>query len=152
MSGKLFIIGHKIEQENSAKSIDKDADTPTLNAVNGINAAGLHNQLSSANKMLRKINKATFVDEQTYFYNDTPARLLRFNLPLEAIINEVKTRDYVSTFEGGDNKLVRVHHEYSNAICSTFGDNMSSVENILTILEKQSSEKQSSKNQSSKNQ
>jgi hypothetical protein len=169
-----------IEQETGAKAIDEDAETPTLNAVNGINAAGVHNQLSSANKMLREINKATFIDEQAYSYNDIPTRLLRFNLPLEAVINDAKTRDYVSTFEGVykividqdgvpletqiefkgkgraflvlsvkvdnsevskfevvDNRLVRVHHEYSNAIYSTFGDNMSSGVNILTILENQ---------------
>jgi hypothetical protein len=167
-----------IEEESSAKAVDEEADTPTLNAVNGINAAGLRDQLSSANKMLREINKATFIDEQATTYNNSPARLLRFNLPLEAIINDAKTRDYVSTFEGVykividengvpletqlefngkgrafivlsvkvdnsevskfeviDNRLVRVHHEYSNAISSTFGDNISSGQNTLTILD-----------------
>jgi hypothetical protein len=166
-----------IEQESGAKAIDEEAETPTLNAVNGINAAALHNQLSSANNMLREINKATFIDQQAYSYNDTPALLLRFNLPLEAIIDDAKTRDYVSTFEGVykividkdgvpletqmefkgkgraflvlsvkvdntevsrfevvDTRLVRVHHEYSNAIYSTFGDNMSSGKNTLTIF------------------
>jgi hypothetical protein len=129
--------------------------------------------------MLREINKATFIDEQAYSYNNTAARLLRFSLPLEAIINDAKTRDYVSTFEGVykividksgvpletqmefkgkgraflvlsvkvdnsevskfevvDNRLIRVHHEYSNAIYSTFGDNKSSGQNTLTIFEK----------------
>lgn len=167
-----------LEQESMAKAIDEEADTPTLNAVDSVNAASLRYQLSSANKMLREINKASFIDETIHSYNDAPARLLRFNLPLEAIITDAKTRDYVSTFEGifkividengvpletqlefngkgraflvlsvkvensevskfevVDNRLVRIHHEYSNAISSTFGDNMTSGKNTLTIIE-----------------
>lgn len=90
----------RIEDEAAQKALDEEADTPTSNAVRGINAPQLKRLLSSANSLSRLIAKATYTGEEAHRYEDRDLRLLSFELPLEAIIDDKKTREYVSKFEG----------------------------------------------------
>jgi hypothetical protein len=93
-------VMNKIEAESMQKSLDEKSDTPTLNAVRDINATRMRNLLSAAPNLLRRIAKAEFVGEEQHEFEGQPARLLTFSLPLEAIIDDKKTREYVSKFEG----------------------------------------------------
>lgn len=93
-------VMNKIEAESMEKIVDEEADTPTLNAVGDINATRMRNLLSASSSMNRRIAKAEFVSEEAQEFEGQPARLLTFNLPLNAIIDDKKTREYVSKFEG----------------------------------------------------
>lgn len=93
-------VMNKIEAESMEKIVDEEADTPTLNAVGDINATRMRNLLSASSSMNRRIAKAEFVSEEVQEFEGQPARLLTFNLPLDAIIDDKKTREYVSKFEG----------------------------------------------------
>lgn len=90
----------KIEAESMQKILDEEIDTPTLNAVGDINATAMRNLLSASSSLKRRIAKAEFVGEEQQDFEGRPARLLTFNLPLDAIIDDKKTRKYVSKFEG----------------------------------------------------
>jgi len=90
----------KIEAESMQKILDEDTDTPTLNAVGDIDATEMRNLLSASPSLKRRIAKAEFVSEEQQEFEGQPARLLTFNLPLDAIIDDKKTREYVSKFEG----------------------------------------------------
>lgn len=90
----------KIDAESMQKILDEETDTPTLNAVGDITATGMRNLLSASPSLQRRIAKAEFVAEEQQEFEGQPARLLTFNLPLDAIIDDKKTREYVSKFEG----------------------------------------------------
>ncbi|MFC3121165.1 hypothetical protein [Agaribacter flavus] len=89
-----------MEEEAKAKALDEESKTPTLNAVYDVNAVNLDYQLSAAKRILRRIEKASFIEEETATHEGKQVSILRFNLPLEAIITDAKTRRYVSKFEG----------------------------------------------------
>lgn len=91
-------ILEKMELEARQRIEDEDAETVTLNAIDRINATELHEMLSAASSLLRRIDQAQFVDEQQDQYKDETVRLLRFNIPVEQIIRDKKTRSYVSKF------------------------------------------------------
>jgi hypothetical protein len=93
-------VMNKIEVESMQKILDEETDTPTLNAVGDINATRMRNLLSASPSLMRRIAKAEFVSEQKQEFEGKPARLLSFNLPIEAIIDDKKARQYVSKFEG----------------------------------------------------
>ena len=90
----------KIEAESMQKALDEESDTPTLNAVRDINASGMRNLLSASGSLQRRLAKAEYIGEAPQEFKGQPARLLSFNLPLEAIVDDKKTREYVSKFEG----------------------------------------------------
>jgi hypothetical protein len=93
-------VMNKIEAESMQKNLDEETDTPTLNAVRDINATRMRDLLSAGQSLQRRIAKAEFVSEEQQNIEGRPARLLTFNLPLDAIIDDKKTREYVSKFEG----------------------------------------------------
>jgi len=94
----------KVEKEANAKEENEEAKTPTLNAINDIEATTLRNMLSGSNSILRSLKKASFTDEQEIDYQSNEqmikARVLHFDLPLEAIIDDKEVRDYVDDFTG----------------------------------------------------
>jgi hypothetical protein len=94
------VVMDKIEVESMQKILDEETDTPTLNAVRDINATEMRNLLSASPSLKRRIAKAEFVKEEQLEFEGQAARLLTFKLPLEAIIDDKKTRQYVSKFEG----------------------------------------------------
>ena len=90
----------QIENEENEKERNEDASTPTLNAINDIEVRELRNMLSAAPKLSRSLIKAQFIKEEEIIYKDQDARILHFNLPLEAIISDKDVRSYVDDFEG----------------------------------------------------
>jgi hypothetical protein len=90
----------KLEQEAAQKEQDEEAQTPTLNAVNGVGVAEMNTMLSSAPNLLRSLKKATFINEEVVLYNESNVRQLNFTLPLEAIIENKEVHEYVDDFKG----------------------------------------------------
>lgn len=90
----------KIEREAMQKTLNEESETPTLTAVRDINATGMRNLLSASSGLQRMIAKAEFIGEEALMTNEQPSRLLSFSLPIDAIIDDKKTRDYVNKFEG----------------------------------------------------
>lgn len=90
----------QIDNEENEKERNEDASTPTLNAINDIEVRELRNMLSAAPKLSRSLIKAQFIKEEEIIFKDQDARVLHFNLPLEAIISDKDVRSYVDDFEG----------------------------------------------------
>ena len=90
----------RLEEEENEKEHNEESNTPTLNAVNDIEASDLRNMLSAAPKLSRSLIKAEFLKEEIITYQEEDARILHFNLPLEAIINDKDVRSYVDDFAG----------------------------------------------------
>ncbi len=95
-----------VETEAMQRTHDEEAETPTLNAIRDISARGLRNTLSASASLQRRLAKAEFVSEVAKEFEGKPARLLSFNLPLDAIISDKKTREYVKKFEGNYTILI----------------------------------------------
>jgi hypothetical protein len=93
-------ILHQIKVEENEKERNEETNTPTLNAINNIKASELRNMLSAAPKLMRSLIKAEFLKEEAMVYQEKDARILHFNLPLEAIIKDKDVRSYVDDFEG----------------------------------------------------
>jgi len=88
------------ENEANAKEKDEEVNTPTLNAINDIEATELRNMLSAAASITRTLKKATFINEQAVDSDNQQTRVLNFSLPLEAIIDNKEVRGYVDDFKG----------------------------------------------------
>jgi hypothetical protein len=97
---------NNLELEATDKENNEDADTPTLNAVRGVGVSEMKNMLSSAANLLRRLNKATFVDEKEVIFQDKQVRQLSFTLPLEAIIENKEVHEYVDDFKGSYQILI----------------------------------------------
>lgn len=89
----------KLEIETQQKEVDAEKNTPTLNAIDDINIAELHNMLSSAPQILRLLNKATFINEEVISLDEQSFRQLNFTLPLETIISNKEVHEYVDDFQ-----------------------------------------------------
>lgn len=89
----------KMEKEALDKAENEEAETMTLNAIDGINASELHSMLSASASLLRDIQQAEYLDEKLDIYNKHPARLLRFKLPMKYFISDKETRSYVKKFD-----------------------------------------------------
>lgn len=89
-----------VDAEAYNKIKDENADTPTLNAVNRIEATELKTLLSSASSLIRRLEQATFIDEQEIDYLGKAMRILNFELPIETIVSDKRTREYVDNFQG----------------------------------------------------
>lgn len=96
----------QLESEENEKESDEEANTPTLNAINDIEASELRNMLSASADLNRTLIKAQFVKEEVITYQDKDARILHFDLPLEAIISDKDVRSYVNDFEGKYNIII----------------------------------------------
>ena len=90
----------KIAQEENEKQSNEEANTPTLNAIDDIDAGELSNMLSAAAQLRRSLNKAKFTREEVIDYQGKEMRELHFDLPLEAIITDKEVRSYVNDFKG----------------------------------------------------
>lgn len=96
----------KLELEAEQKEHDDDANTPTLNAVNGVGVAEMSTMLSAAPNLLRTLKKATFINEDVATLNELNVRQLNFTLPLEAIIDNKEVHEYVDEFKGEFSVLI----------------------------------------------
>lgn len=89
-----------IAREENEKENNEEANTPTLNAIDDIDAGELSNMLSAAAHLRRSLNKAQFSREEVIDYQGKEMRELHFDLPLEAIITDKEVRSYVDDFKG----------------------------------------------------
>ncbi|WP_206484090.1 hypothetical protein [Thalassotalea sp. G2M2-11] len=90
----------KLDNESNLKQQNEDANTPTLNAVGGVGVAEMKRMLSAAPSLLRFIDKAIYLNEETVSYHDKNMRQLNFSLPLHAIIENKEVHEYVDDFSG----------------------------------------------------
>jgi len=88
----------KSEFETNEKEKDEEVDTPTLNAIDDIEATELRNMLSSAASLLRTINKAKWLSEEDVDFQNRTMRRLHLELPLETVISNKEVREYVDKF------------------------------------------------------
>jgi hypothetical protein len=84
--------------ESKLRTEDEDADTPTRNALNDINAIDIHSVLNAAQGIEQLLTQATLVDETPIERAGKPLRQLNFTLPLETLIRDKQTRKYVKKF------------------------------------------------------
>jgi hypothetical protein len=89
----------RIDQESQEKIQDEEANTPTLYAIDTFNTQQLKNALNAASQLQRTLSQADFQHEQVIDYQGKSLRKLTFHMPLESIISNKKTRDYVDDFE-----------------------------------------------------
>lgn len=90
----------KIDQEKQLKADNEEALTPTLNAMERLETTSMKNMLSASQDLARFLAKAEFEKEERTELMGSPARRLFFNLPLDSIVSEKETREYVDEFEG----------------------------------------------------
>lgn len=88
------------DEESNLRIKDEEADTPTLNAVDRLEATELRTYLSSSSSLLRRLDQAMFIDEQEVVYYGEVVRVLNFELPMKTIVSDKRTREYVDEFEG----------------------------------------------------
>lgn len=96
----------KLEQEATEKENNDEAETPTMNAVNGVGVAEMRNMLSAAPHLLRSLKKAKFENEELVQYQDKTVRQLNFTLPLAAIIDNKDVHEYVDDFSASYQLLI----------------------------------------------
>lgn len=89
----------KLEQERQLRTENEEADTPTLNALSRLDAIDLNAMVAAAANLQRSLQRAQFVQEQARLIDGRAVRTLRFALPLEAVLQDKKTRGYVSSFD-----------------------------------------------------
>lgn len=89
-----------VEQEQRAKTEDEEINTPTLMALDGLDAIDLQTMLSAANSLERALLSSEYVGVLEQPETDEGETVLQFDLPLEAIIDDKKTREYVNKFDG----------------------------------------------------
>lgn len=90
----------QIELEQVAKMQDEEVNTPTLMALGNLDAMDFKGMISASNGILRLITKSEFVSATQLEDTTRATTVLRYKLPLEAIIDDKTTREYVNKFEG----------------------------------------------------
>jgi len=90
----------KIDQEKREKANDEETLTPTLNAMERLDTPVMKNMVSASQELSRFLSKAQFEKEEATEFMSKPARRLFFNLPLDSIVDDKETREYVDEFEG----------------------------------------------------
>lgn len=96
----------KLEQEASEQIKDENAETPTLNAIDKNRATEIKSILSAAPDISRTIAQASFVNEVEVNIDGKILRKLNFELPVSAIINDKRTREYVSKFQSNYSVII----------------------------------------------
>ena len=88
----------KMALEKQAKAQDENTLSPTLDAASKLKAIDLHRALAASTDFLQFIAKGEYISEKLVKFNDQNIRLLSFELPMEAIISNKRTREYVDDF------------------------------------------------------
>lgn len=88
----------KIAVEKKAKAKNEDALAPTLDAAIKLNAIELQKTLSSSSNLVDFIEQTTFISEEKVMLKDQEVRLLTFDLAMETLITNKRTRKYVDDF------------------------------------------------------
>ena len=87
-----------LQTERALRADNEDAETPTLRAVNNIDAGDISRILNSSFGLMQLLKKAAFVNEQTIEKEGLTLRQLNFTLPLDSLISDKQIRKYVRTF------------------------------------------------------
>ena len=90
----------QVEEEQAAKTENEEVNTPAMMALENLDAIDFQNMISAAPGLQRLIQRSSFagiIESEEMVEGET---VLEFDLPLEAIIDDKKTREYVNTFEG----------------------------------------------------
>jgi hypothetical protein len=95
----------QIAIETEANIVDETAKTPTLDAINGTGMSSLMRTLSPADSVRKLLKNARLKAVETLSGKDDADRTvitkrLHFSLPMEAIIDDKETREYVKDFSG----------------------------------------------------
>jgi hypothetical protein len=90
----------KVSKEEAQKEQDESANTPTLSAMARIESSDILEKMSSAQSLLRFLNKAKFASETPIEHNGEPATELNFDLPIDSIITGEEAREYIDEFAG----------------------------------------------------
>lgn len=88
----------KLEAEERSKERDAKVKTPTLAALSEVNSSAIRPMLSAASVLSRSVEKAVFKSEKPEAYNGRPARVLRFETPIDKLSE--KERKYMKSYEG----------------------------------------------------
>ena len=111
----------KVDREKQLKADDEEALTPTLNAMERLETTSMKNMLSASQELSRFLTKAEFEKEEKTELLGVPARRLYFNLPLDSIVSEKETREYVDEFEGKYSLIINEQGVPLQAIMSFSG-------------------------------
>jgi len=90
----------KVEEEQLAKTENEEINTPTMMALENLDAIDFQNMISAANSLERLILTSEYVGVMATDEVTEGETVLQFDLPLEAIIDDKQTRGYVNKFEG----------------------------------------------------
>lgn len=88
-----------MSQESIEKSRDEDKKSPTIDAANKLNTVDLHRMLSAAENLQHFLYNAEFIEERYVVEDGQSFKQLSFNIPMESLVRNKKTRQYVDDFE-----------------------------------------------------
>lgn len=89
---------NRLRNDELAKERDPKAKTPTLSALNALNATELRLLADAAPTLSHLLDKVTFKSERAESWNGKSARVLNFDLGLATVAE--KDRKYVTRHEG----------------------------------------------------
>lgn len=92
-------IMSQLETEFELIAEDEEAKTPTLKGLNELRTRDVTALLSQSQRLLKMLKTAEFISEKQVEYKGQQVRELKFNLALDSIINDQRTRDYVDKFK-----------------------------------------------------
>ncbi|MDA8621329.1 hypothetical protein N9L48_01670 [Psychrosphaera sp.] len=89
-----------MKEESAAKLENEEASTPTIDAINDFSMSNINNLLSPIDSLNQLLKSATLNKVEEVATNDEGQSKLHFSLPVEAIITNKRTREYVDDFDG----------------------------------------------------
>lgn len=110
----------ELEQEFVLAAEDEKANTPTSLGLNELRTKDVTQLLSQAQRLARLLKEATLISEANVEYEGQPARELSFSVPLESIIKDQRTREYVDKFNS-DYRVIIDQDGYPLASTLTYG-------------------------------
>ncbi|MBO1254404.1 hypothetical protein J3L16_01750 [Alteromonas sp. 5E99-2] len=99
-------VMQKLNEEAALRNENEDAQTPTLMALNNVDAVDINRYLTAAKEIERTLEQATFVNETTLERDGISLRQLNFTLPLESLIRDKQARKYASKFSSSYQVLI----------------------------------------------
>lgn len=98
-----------LEKDFELSAEDEEAKTPTLQGLNELRTRDVTAIISESKRLLRLLKDAELQSEQVIEFEGQQVRELVFNLPLNSIIKEQRTRDYVDKFTSEYRVLIDEH-------------------------------------------
>ncbi|MGJ8694071.1 MAG: hypothetical protein ACSHW0_16505 [Thalassotalea sp.] len=88
-----------MSREAVEKSRDEDKKSPTIDAAYKLNTVGMHRMLSAAESLQQFLYNAELIEERFVVEDGKSFKQLSFNIPMESLVRNKKTRQYVDDFE-----------------------------------------------------